>query len=183
MLRCKARKNRSARRIWKYVERFGLQSNAADKRFSTAPKGFTLVELITAIAVLAVITVIAGMNLHAYTLNKNLKSAARDIAADFFRCKQRAVSESTTYRISFDVAGGSYTIQPGTSAAVIKRPSSFGSGIALDSVRFGGGQTVSFLTRGTLSPFGNVILKNSRDSKATIRVNITGRTYVRFDIQ
>jgi hypothetical protein len=32
----KARKNRSARRHWKYVERCGLQRNATDGRFSTA---------------------------------------------------------------------------------------------------------------------------------------------------
>jgi hypothetical protein len=33
MFRCKARKNRTARRIWKYVERCGLQRNTADERF------------------------------------------------------------------------------------------------------------------------------------------------------
>jgi hypothetical protein len=32
----KVRKNRRARRHWKYVERCGLQRNAADDRFSTA---------------------------------------------------------------------------------------------------------------------------------------------------
>jgi hypothetical protein len=36
MFRCKARKNRIARRIGTYVERCGLQRNAADGHFSTA---------------------------------------------------------------------------------------------------------------------------------------------------
>jgi hypothetical protein len=31
-------KNRTARRIWIYVERYGLQRNTADERFSTAPQ-------------------------------------------------------------------------------------------------------------------------------------------------
>ena len=37
MFRCKARKNRTARRIWTYVERCGLKRNTADERFSTDP--------------------------------------------------------------------------------------------------------------------------------------------------
>jgi hypothetical protein len=36
MVRCKARKKRTERRIWIYVERCGLQRNTADERFSTA---------------------------------------------------------------------------------------------------------------------------------------------------
>src|SRR5664280_816471 len=36
MFRCKARKNRTARRIFIYIEWCGLKRNTADKRFSTA---------------------------------------------------------------------------------------------------------------------------------------------------
>jgi hypothetical protein len=36
MFRCKARKNRTVRRIRIYVERRGLQRNEADERFSKA---------------------------------------------------------------------------------------------------------------------------------------------------
>lgn len=36
---CKARKNQRAKRIGKYVERWGLQRNAAAARFSTACEG------------------------------------------------------------------------------------------------------------------------------------------------
>jgi prepilin-type N-terminal cleavage/methylation domain-containing protein len=144
-------------------------------------KGFTLIELIIAIALLAVCATIAGLHLHAYTTNKKLESAARDIVSDFFIYKGRAVSENTTYQITFDVAGGNYTIQPGTSAAITKRLESFGPDIEILNASFGSGQTIYFLARGTVSPFGNIKLKNSRDSEATIKVTITGRTYVKLD--
>jgi prepilin-type N-terminal cleavage/methylation domain-containing protein len=146
-------------------------------------KGFTLVELIIVIAVLAIITTIGGLSLHAYTLNRNLKSAAREIVSDFFVYRARAVSEGKNYRITFDIAGNSYTIQPGTSSPVTKSPLAFGSDIRIIDANFGGGQTVNFLARGTVSPFGNIKLGNSRQSNATIKVNITGRTYVKFDIK
>jgi prepilin-type N-terminal cleavage/methylation domain-containing protein len=155
-------------------------------------KGFTLIELLMAIVILMILATIAGLNLHAYTLNRNLRSAARDIASDFFICKERAVSENNTYQIVFDVAGSSYTIQQGTPAAVTKRPSSFGSDISIISADFGGGQTINFFTRGTVSPLSpppgvagdnSVILGNSRNSRATITVTMTGRTYVTFNIQ
>ena len=147
-----------------------------------------------AISVLIIIAAIAGLNLRAYTLNRNLRSAARDIASDFFICKERAVSESNIYQIVFNVAGGSYTIQTvtGTPAAVTKRPSSFGSGISIVSADFGGGQTISFFARGTVSPLSpppgvagdnSVILRNSRNSRATITVTMTGKTNVTFNIQ
>lgn len=147
-----------------------------------------------AIVILIIVAALAGLNLHAYTLNRNLRSAARDIASDFFICKERAVSENKTYQIVFNVAGGSYTIQTvtGTPAAVTKRPLSFGSGISIISADFGGGQTINFLARGTVSPLSpppgvagdnSVILRNSRNSRATITVTMTGKTNVTFDIK
>jgi len=144
-------------------------------------KGFTLVELMITLTTLAIIAGIGGLYLHTYIINKNLEAAARYIVSDFFLCKERAVSENTTYKISFDVDGHSYTIQPDTPEAVTKHLASFGPDIEIDSASFGNGKTVHFLTRGTVSPFGNIKLKNSRQSKATIKVNITGRTYVKLD--
>ena len=146
-------------------------------------KGFTLVELMITIALLAIVATIGGLNLHAYTLNRNLKSAAREIVSDFFVYRARAVSEGKTYRIAFDIDGNSYVIQPGSSTPVTRSPLAFGSDIRIIDANFGGGNTVNFLARGTVSPFGHIKLENSRQSNATIKVNITGRTYVKFDIK
>lgn len=121
------------------------------------------------------------MQLYTYTINKNLEAAARHIVSDFFFCKERAISEKIAYRITFDVDGHSYTIQSDTPEAVTKRLSSFEPDIQIDSASFSNGKTVRFLTRDTVSFFGNIKLKNSRQSKATIKVNITGRTYVKLD--
>ena len=159
--------------------------------------GFTLVELMIVIFLLAFISAIGGLALQNYTLNRNLRTAARDIASDFAIYKERAISDSTIYQIVFDVtAPGSYTIQsvvnpgPVVTNLTTKSPASFGSGITIVSVTFGGASpTVVFNPRGTVSsPVGQlldgdgVVMQNSRGSQATITVNLTGRTYVTFNI-
>ena len=100
-------------------------------------KGFTLVELIIVIALLAIITAIGGVTFHSYTMNRNLKSAAREIVSDFFVYRARAVSEGKTYRIAFDIDGNSYTIQPGSSTPVTRSPLAFGSDIRIIAASFG----------------------------------------------
>jgi prepilin-type N-terminal cleavage/methylation domain-containing protein len=158
--------------------------------------GFTLVELMIVVFLLAFISAIGGLLLQNYTLNRNLRTAARDIASDFTIYKERAISENITYQIVFNSpVAGSYTIQsvvnpgPVVTNVTTKSPSSFGSGIGIFSATFGPGglQTVIFSPRGTVSPLGNavldgVVLQNSRASRATITVNLTGRTYVTFNI-
>ena len=67
------------------------------------PKGFTLVELMIVVFLLAFMSTIAGLWLQSYTINRNLRSAARDIASDFAIFKERAVSDNITYQIAFDI--------------------------------------------------------------------------------
>jgi prepilin-type N-terminal cleavage/methylation domain-containing protein len=158
-------------------------------------KGFTLVELMIVVCMLAFISAIGGLWLHSYTMNRNLRTAARDIASDIAIFKERAVSENITYRIAFDITvPGSYTIQSVVNSVVTnlttKSPSSFGSGIRIISATFGAGasQTIIFMPRGTIDStclggvLDGVVLQNSRTSQATITVNLTGRTYVTFNI-
>jgi prepilin-type N-terminal cleavage/methylation domain-containing protein len=149
-------------------------------------KGFSLIELIVVVTLIGIIAAIAGLNLVSYTINRNLNSAARDVASDFFIYKEKAISESTTYRITFAIGGNSYTIQDtGTPGPVVtKLLSQFGKDIVIQNVDFAGGQQVNFLARGTVAPLppapgvGSVTLSNSRGSTVTITVNTMGRTYV-----
>jgi len=161
-------------------------------------KGFSLIELVIVVCLLTIIAAIAGLNLRNYTLNRNLRTAARNIVTDFNLCKARAVSENVRYQITFNIAGGDYTIQQfnNPATAVTKRPlglSEGGADIRIVSADFGPAQsqTANFDTRGMVTPMGNpapnvdgvVLANNSRNSMATITVNTMGRTYVTFNIQ
>lgn len=149
-------------------------------------RGFTLIELIIAIALLGIIATYAALSLHAYAANRNLRAAAREIEADILNCKQRAAAENLIYRMTFTVDSSNpsnYTIERGNAAGDTfttihtKSPSSFSSDIRISDANFGGTQVVNFYTRGTVDA-GSVTLRNRRNSTVTITVNQTGRTYV-----
>ncbi|MEA1935901.1 MAG: prepilin-type N-terminal cleavage/methylation domain-containing protein, partial [Thermodesulfobacteriota bacterium] len=57
-------------------------------------KGFTLVELMITVALIAIMALIAVPAFQRHAINANLKSATRDIASDFLLLKERAISEN-----------------------------------------------------------------------------------------
>jgi prepilin-type N-terminal cleavage/methylation domain-containing protein len=146
-------------------------------------RGFSLIELIIAMALVAIVAAIAVPQLQRYSTNADLKTAAREMSGDFSAAKQMAVANNLDYRIAIDVAGNSYTLLRADTAAVVwtKSPASYGPGASIDSTTFGGA-AINFQRRGTASN-GRIILRNARGSTATITTNITGRTYVQYAMQ
>ena len=79
--------------------------------------GFTLVELVTVIAISLVMLTIA--NLSFTNLGPlRLEGEARRMASDLAWLRQRAVAESTTYTATIDPATDSYVIRNGAGAIV-----------------------------------------------------------------
>ncbi len=157
-------------------------------------KGFSLVELMIVVAILAILGAIAVPSFQRYAINSDLKSAARDIQGDFFICKERAIAENIEHSITFNVNANSYTKNCGAGDVATKTPASFRGDIRLVSsindpcypsagLSFNVG-TASFRTRGTINPTtGTMLLTNSLESTATITYNATGRTHVCFDFK
>lgn len=149
------------------------------------PTGFSLIELIIVIALISIIAAFAVPVWQRYTANTNLKSAAREVMADISNARQQAVEENLDfYRLAFSVASNNYALfRTDTGATSWTKPvASLGNGVLIGSVNFSGGSTVSFQARGTVS-MGNLTLRNGLGSTATITVNITGRSYVQYNMQ
>ena len=145
-------------------------------------RGLTVTELIITLALIAIVGAIAMPSFNRMTINGNLRSAAREIQGRIAYLKGRALSDNTKYTFTFDVANNRYRSSD-MKADEWKYASSFGPSIRITSVAFGGGSTVAFETRGTLALGGNIVLANSRGSTATLTCNLSGRTYLQFQMK
>lgn len=155
-----------------------------------APWGFTLVELMITIAIMAIAAGIAYPMLQRYAINGNLKTATRDISSDFARLKESAMAEMRMYQMQINTGSNTVTLQQcnaqgspcaGWTATQVKNLSGYANDIVFDA----GATTVTnyfFQTRGTVTS-GTIRLRNSRNSTATITINFTGRTNVQFNMQ
>ena len=148
-------------------------------------KGFTLVELMIVIAIIGILSAVSMYGWLGYQNNVNLKTAAGEVMADIASCKQRAVSEGINYCIQFTDGSPNYTINATSCIAPTqtqaKNLTSFGSGLTIRDTNFTLDR-VSFIPRGT-SSIGDINLSNSKNSTATITINITGRAYVKFTMR
>ena len=147
-------------------------------------RGFSLIELLIAMALVAIVATIAVPQFQRYSTNTDLKTAAREMSGDFSAAKQMAIANNLDYRIAINVAGNSYTLSRTDTAAVVwtKSLASFGGGASIDSTTFGGA-AINFQKRGTASSGRIVLRKRKRFNGHTSHVNITGRTYVQTTMQ
>lgn len=143
-------------------------------------KGFSLVELITTLALLSITAGIGYPLFQRFSINGNLRTAARDVMGDFAALRQNAMAERTSFSVTFDVPGNRYSF-PGTPEG--KTPANFGKDIRITRAAFGTIPTVTFLSRGTIHGAGSLTLANARGSTARITCNLSGRTYVRFTMR
>jgi Tfp pilus assembly protein PilE len=72
-------------------------------------RGTSFIEAIIVVTIIALIGVTSTPFLSQYIMNSDLKTAARDIAGDFFEMKHLVMSTGNVYRIDFNTEENSYT--------------------------------------------------------------------------
>ncbi len=175
------------------------QRSMAKKAFhrsSLSSGAFTILELLVIVGILAVLMGFGYPSFQRYYTNGHLRSAARSIVADFADQKQRAMTGDLAvrgvrvHRLTLNLGANQYTIQRCTTTAnpcfawediQVKSLNEYGRDIVFDAARTNP-PNVEFQTRGTVTP-ATIVLTNGRRSTATIQSNISGRTYVNFNMQ
>lgn len=137
-------------------------------------KGFTMIELIVTLAVLAILIGIAIPSYNSLMPRYRLNGAARQVATDLMKARMQAVKLSTNVTVTFNGTTDSYTISNTSSGGSYSETFNIKthySGVELSSTG-----TPEFHPRGTLTNANpvTVTLTNSSGSKQ-VEVNIAGR--------
>ncbi len=146
-------------------------------------KGFTLIELLIVIALIGIVAGIASANFKNYRDRTNMREAAREISSDIQYYKQRAVSESVPYSITFNAGANNYIIQRDGTTVATKSVGKEKVPVSIDGTpTFGGSPpTLNLFTRGTTSA-GSLILKHASPKVKRMRIttSMMGRVTVNY---
>lgn len=140
--------------------------------------GFTFIEIIVSLAIIAILASIAIPNWSTLLPNYALNSASRQVQSELHRLKSRAVAENANFRLVF--SGTSYSIQKysGGSYTATGESKSLPDGITLANTS---DTPLGFTSRGTSidSSDKTVKLCNIKSSGKNVVLTDTGR--IRID--
>ena len=74
-------------------------------------KGVTLIELVIVMVIIAIGAVLTTPNIGGWLTNYRLRSATRDVVSIMRVAQIKAVSNNTSYRVTFDTVNDSYILE------------------------------------------------------------------------
>jgi type IV fimbrial biogenesis protein FimT len=153
--------------------------------------GFTLMELMVAIAIIAIAASIAIPNIIGWLPTHRLASASRAILSVLQQARLRAVKENTFVTVQFDTGNEKYNVfwdngegvggNPGdglqNGTEQIFKSDAMPAGINLNNTTFAD-DSVCFSSRGLPDPDGTVTILNSQNINRQIEVSQTGNSTI-----
>lgn len=138
-------------------------------------RGYTLIEIMTVIAIIGISTSIVIPNVIGWLPKYRLRSGAEEIQSALQLARLSAVKQNTTATVNFNTIN--HTFVATISGKTIKR-GNMPSGITIDSITIPSSQ-VRFDSRGLANTWiGNIVVKNNAGKTKTISVNIVGNSKI-----
>ena len=146
---------------------------------SNRASGFTLMELIVAIAIASTVMGVAIPSFLSWLPTLRLSSAARQVATDLQVARMKAISQNVKFRISFvgSVPGAStYLLQKDNGGTFVtdSGPFSLPEGITVSALS----ATSEFQPRGTVNSASDITLRNINSETKLIQVAVVGRVKI-----
>jgi len=137
-------------------------------------KGISLLNLMVALGVLALLITIALPNIRAYQPNLKLNATARNMAIDLRYAQQLTVTEQEVHRVNFDISKDKYVIEKIGAATTTVKTVEFDSEVNFQQITGLTDDRVVFNYYGGVSESGQIILININAKTATINVKPSG---------
>ena len=143
--------------------------------------GFSLIELMTAMAILTVLVLISAPSAIEWMDNAKLGSATRDVLSILQEGRMHAIKENSMTEIKFNNGTNKFLVRKMDRS---KETVEWGevvhqlpAGMKLDAT-FGSGSTIKFNSRGLPNLMGRVEITNLRGTTFKVVVNFTGGTRI-----
>lgn len=139
----------------------------------TKELGFTLIEVLVSISIIAVIATISMPFIRHYQPNFKLDGFARDLTTDLRLCQQLSIAEQISYYLAVATTTNQYSLfRTGSSTPlkVYKAPSE----LSFYSVTGLASDTVTFNAYGAVSQAGVIKLNNTQNRIKTINIKPSG---------
>ena len=157
--------------------------------------GFTMIELVIAVAIFAIMAAIAIPGFSTWLPNYRLKGAVRDLKSTMELSRLRAIRQNANVVLAFDTGNNSYTVFVDNGAGggvaddftqngseVVLKTVNLPSDVTMYEVSFSGGATrCGFNSRGlpANSRFGHVYMKNTKNKYRGIITTIVGHVQIK----
>jgi type IV fimbrial biogenesis protein FimT len=146
-------------------------------------KGFTLVELVVVLVIIAIGSGIFVPNIGAWLPNYRLRSAARDIVSAMRTAQMRAISNGIQYRVNFNAdevgAASSFILQCNTGGEWVSDGAvqTLPAGITMDIDQLPAGRAL--FNPNSTATAGSTTLRNTKGTQKKISItSATGRVRI-----
>ena len=143
-------------------------------------RGFTLLELLIAVALIGVLGAVAVPAVQRQVERWRIGAAARQVVMDLKVARGRAIVGATAHRLRFAVPGAHYQLErqrPGGAYAAAAPATLLPEGVQIaDCTAAGDG--IGFRPRGHAITFGTLVLRNASGDERRVVVDIAGRMRV-----
>jgi prepilin-type N-terminal cleavage/methylation domain-containing protein len=138
-------------------------------------RGYTLIEVMTVIAIIGISTSITIPNVIGWLPKYRLRSGAEEIQSTLQLARLGAIKQNTDATVNFNAINHTFVA---TIAGKTIKSGSMPSGITIDSITIPSSK-VQFDSRGLANTWiGNIVVKNNQGGTKTIKVNIVGNSKI-----
>ena len=136
-------------------------------------KGFSAIELLVAIGIIVMISVITIPLLVNYQKTSKLRSEARVLATNLRLAQQLAITEQNIYNVKLYPLSNSYEIINSVTSAVIKEVD-LTSEVTFNSINGFTDDTVQYTPTGSAIQSGSIVLINTKGEISTLQIKPSG---------